>query len=284
MKPISRVGKGARFAQCPPEAHGRLHAPAVGTELGRATDQSGRRFSGGSYVAPACPSLRLAAAHVLERAPRACGAPYDDPPQWPRSCSWRPCAATPHGQPVGRLAQTPEDIRRPARCKIHGCSRAALSPVLLLEQKAGHCVPGTRKKDGWLSRRRREDDHNLRAGTSTKAPAGGVSAAMPGRQNRQHRAPPVRSAAQGRISQITACDPCMRFGKLRSRFYATMRSDAARQGSDAAKGNAPLAGVADWSSFDQWPPQPMKARRRTGSGRLQTEGFSCRISFSNFSL
>jgi hypothetical protein len=215
MKPISRVGKGARFAQCPPEAHGRLHAPAVGTELGRATDQSGRRFSGGSYVAPACPSLRLAAAHVLERAPRACGAPYDDPPQWPRSCSWRPCAATPHGQPVGRLAQTPEDIRRPARCKIHGCSRAALSPVLLLEQKAGHCVPGTRKKDGWLSRRRREDDHNLRAGTSTKAPAGAYRLRCRGgriastgrhRSGQQHRAASVRSP---RVTRACASGSCV---------------------------------------------------------------------------
>jgi hypothetical protein len=113
-----------------------LSIAAVGTELGRATNQAGRRFLGGSYLARRRRlGLRLAAANVLERAPRPCGAPHDVPPQWRGLCSWPPCAATPHGQPVGRLARTPEDIRRPVRCKIHGCSRAALSPVLLLNRR-----------------------------------------------------------------------------------------------------------------------------------------------------
>jgi len=116
-------------------------------------------------------------------------------------------------------------------------------------------------KKGWLAwPRRREGAQNLR---------GALNA---GTQRRPRR------IGWGGINRITACDPCMRFWKLRSRSYATMSSDGARQGSDAAMRTAPLAGVADRSFFEQWPPEPVKARKRTRSRRLQTGGFSCRIS------
>jgi hypothetical protein len=69
-------------------------------------------------------------------------------------------------------------------------------PVRWLKQQAGHCVPGTRKKDGRLNRRRREGAQNLRAGTqrwhATKVPAGrigweGVGVASTGRHQSDHR-------------------------------------------------------------------------------------------------
>ena len=77
------------------------------------------------------------------------------------------------------------------------------------------------------------------AGAAAKAPeiyvralnAGTQRTPQPGRI--RWGAGASESQAQGGISQITACDPCMRFWKLRSRSYATMRSDGARQGWNA---------------------------------------------------
>ena len=207
----------------PPEAHGRLHAPAVGTELGRATNQAGRRFWAVPIWRRRRLGLRLAAANVLERAPRPCGAPHDVPPQWRGLCSWPPCAATPHGQPVGRLARTPEDIRRPVRCKIHGCSRAALSPVLLLNRRRAIAFRELEKRmagsAGAAAKTPKIYVRALTAGTHrghsprafTRAlndgPQPGASVGMLARWSRQNRA--ASSVRSPRVTRARASGSCV---------------------------------------------------------------------------
>jgi hypothetical protein len=104
------------------------------------------------------------------------------------------------------------------------------------------------------------------------------------RIQRSHRGSGLRLCPRRRprrISRFAVGAPRMRFSQPHSRSYATLHSGEARRGLAAAMRTALLEPVADRPSFDRRRPAPMKVRRHTRSERLQTAGFSSRISFSS---